>query len=99
MTLSWPIVAAVLFGALLHASWNALVKSSPDKALDTAVIHMVGSFIGVPLVLLLGWPPAAAWPFIAASLTIHIGYYIAIAAAYRLGDLSHAYPIMRGVAP
>ena len=36
MTLTWPVFAAVLFGALLHASWNAMVKSSADKALDTA---------------------------------------------------------------
>lgn len=41
MTLSWPVVAAVLFGALLHASWNALVKSSSDKDLDMAVIHLI----------------------------------------------------------
>ncbi|MBM3371138.1 MAG: phosphonate utilization protein, partial [Betaproteobacteria bacterium] len=51
MALTWGVVAAVLFGALLHASWNALVKSSTDKALDTAVIHLVGSFIGFPLLL------------------------------------------------
>jgi hypothetical protein len=43
MTLTWGVVAAVLFGALLHASWNALVKSSTDKALDTALIHLMGS--------------------------------------------------------
>ena len=48
MTLTWPVLAAVLFGALLHASWNALVKSSADKALDTAVIHLIGSLITVP---------------------------------------------------
>jgi len=47
MTLTWPVVAAVLFGALLHASWNALVKSSQDKALDTAVIHLVGSLLAL----------------------------------------------------
>lgn len=28
MTLTWPIVAMVLVGALLHANWNARVKSS-----------------------------------------------------------------------
>ncbi len=99
MTLTWSVVAAVLFGALLHASWNALVKSSPDKALDTAVIHLVGSFIGLPLALLAGWPPAAAWPFIGASVTIHIGYYIALAGAYKHGDLGLTYPLMRGTAP
>jgi phosphonate utilization associated putative membrane protein len=99
MTLSWPVVAAVLFGALLHASWNALVKSSSDKDLDMAVIHLIGSFLGIPLVALAGWPVAAAWPYIAASVVIHIGYYLALTGAYRHGELGLTYPLMRGVAP
>ena len=87
MSLSWPVVAAVLFGALLHAGWNALVKSSQDKALDTALIHLLGSVVALPLVLLLGWPPAAAWPWLIASLVIHVAYYSALTAAYQHGDL------------
>ncbi len=97
--MTWPVVLAVLFGALLHASWNAMVKSSPDKALDTAVIHMVGSVIAVPLVLVVGLPPPAAWPYIGTSIIIHIGYYIALTGAYKHGDLGLTYPLMRGTAP
>ncbi len=97
--MTWGVVAAVLFGALLHASWNALVKSSHDKALDTAVIHLVGSVIGIPLLMLTGLPPMAAWPYIAASMVIHIGYYIALTGAYKHGDLGLTYPLMRGVGP
>ena len=97
--MTWSLVAAVLFGALLHASWNALVKSSDDKALDTAVIHLVGSVIGIPLLMLTGLPPMAAWPYIAASTVIHIGYYIALTGAYKHGDLGLTYPLMRGVGP
>jgi phosphonate utilization associated putative membrane protein len=99
MTLTWGVAAAVLFGALLHASWNALVKSSSDKALDTAVIHLVGSFIGLPLMLLAGLPPVQAWPWIGASVVIHIAYYIALTGAYQHGDLGLTYPLMRGVGP
>ncbi len=99
MTLTWPVVLAVLFGALLHASWNALVKSSTDKALDTALINLLASFLAIPLVWWFGWPPAQAWPFIAASIVIHIGYYVALAGAYRHGDLGLTYPLMRGSAP
>lgn len=93
------MLAAVLFGALLHASWNALVKSSSDKALDTAVIHLTGSVLSLPLLLLVGLPDRASWPFIAASVTIHIGYYWALASAYEHGDMGLTYPLMRGMAP
>ncbi len=97
--MSPAVMAAVLFGALLHASWNALVKSSSDKDLDMALIHLIGSLMAMPLVALVGWPPAAAWPYIGLSMLIHIGYYIALSGAYRHGDLSVTYPLMRGVAP
>jgi phosphonate utilization associated putative membrane protein len=99
MTLTWTVVVAVLFGALLHASWNALVKSSTDKALDTALIHLLGSLLALPIALAIGWPAPAAWPFIMASVVIHIGYYSALTGAYRHGDLGLTYPLMRGTAP
>jgi phosphonate utilization associated putative membrane protein len=99
VTLTWGVAAAVLFGALLHASWNALVKSSTDKALDTAVIHIIGSVLAVPLLLVSGLPPISAWPYIATSVVIHIGYYIALTGAYRHGDLGLTYPLMRGLGP
>ncbi|HSW04651.1 phosphonate utilization protein, partial [Aquabacterium sp.] len=99
MTLTWPIVAAVLFGAVLHASWNALVKSSGDKELDTALVHFLGALVALPLLLVFGLPPPSAMPYIAASLVIHVGYYIALAGAYQHGELGLTYPIMRGTAP
>lgn len=99
MSLTWPVVLAVLAGALLHAGWNALVKSSGDKTLDTALVHCMGSFVALPFVAVVGLPHAAAWPYIAASLVIHVGYYIALAGAYEHGELGMTYPIMRGFAP
>ena len=99
MALTWPVVLAVLCGALLHASWNALIKSGHDKALDTALVHFLGALVALPFMLWLGVPPRSAWPFIAASLVIHIGYYIALVGAYQHGELGLTYPIMRGFAP
>jgi phosphonate utilization associated putative membrane protein len=99
MTLTWPVVAAILFAALLHASWNALVKSSEDKQLDTAVMRMVGAVLACPLLLVVGLPAAASWPFIAASVVIHVAYYAALTSAYQHGDLGLTYPLMRGTAP
>lgn len=99
LTLTWPVVAAVLVGALLHAAWNALVKSSGDKALDTALLHLVGSAVALPVLWLSGLPEPASLPFIAASVVIHIGYYVALVGAYQHGELGLTYPIMRGLAP
>ena len=99
MTLTWPVVLAVLCGAMLHASWNALVKSSGDKPLDTALVHFLGAWVALPFMLWVGPPRAESWPFIAASLVIHIGYYVALAGAYQHGELGMTYPIMRGFAP
>jgi len=92
-------MAAVLCGALLHAGWNALVKSSGDKTLDTALVHFLGSVVALPFMLWAGLPRPESWPFIATSLVIHIGYYFALAGAYQHGELGMTYPIMRGFAP
>ena len=99
MTLTWPVVLAVLCGAMLHAGWNALVKSSGDKPLDTALVHFLGAWVALPFMLWVGPPRAESWPFIATSLVIHIGYYVALAGAYQHGELGMTYPIMRGFAP
>lgn len=99
MELSSTTVLAVLFGALLHAGWNALIKAGRDKVLDTALVHGIGSVVAVPLVLAAGLPDRAAWPWLLASATVHLGYYATLAGAYRHGDLGLAYPVMRGSAP
>lgn len=99
MTLTWTVVAAVLLGALLHATWNAVIKASPDQELETAVMHGIAALIALPVALAAGWPPAEAWPYILASVAIHVAYFVTLAGALRHGDLGLAYPLMRGTAP
>ena len=50
-------------------------------------MHLLGAVVALPLLLLVGLPQAAGLPYIAASLVIHIGYYIALAGAYQHGEL------------
>ncbi len=99
LLLTWPVAATVLFAALLHAGWNVLVKSGTDKAMDNALIPLLGSLVALPVLLVVGWPPAAAWPFLLASAVIHVGYYTALTGAYQHGELGLTYPLMRGTAP
>jgi len=99
--LTLGVTLAVLGAGLLHAGWNALLKGAPggDPLLDTASV-VAGSLVcGVVMLPFVALPNAAAWKFMAASTVFHFGYYIALAQAYRTGDLSFAYPLMRGSAP
>ncbi|HVE05958.1 MAG TPA: DMT family transporter [Paraburkholderia sp.] len=97
--MSTGVMLLVLLAALLHASWNALVKSSPDTWLD--IVFVTGSAGALCALTLpfLPLPAAASWPYIAASAAIHVVYFLLIGAAYRSGDMSHAYPLMRGAPP
>ncbi|MBE0612244.1 MAG: EamA family transporter [Burkholderiales bacterium] len=95
-----PIVTAlVLASALLHAGWNAIVKSSRDVLLDTALVAAAAGILALPLIGIAGLPARPSWPYLGASAAIHVAYFSTLAAAYRFGDLSHAYPLMRGTAP
>jgi len=99
--LTLGITLAVLGAGFLHAGWNALLKSSPggDALLDTATVVAGSALWGLAVVPFVPLPAAAAWPYMATSAVIHFGYYLTLAQAYRTGDLSFAYPLMRGTAP
>jgi phosphonate utilization associated putative membrane protein len=95
-----PLVTALVLGAaLLHASWNAIIKSSRDVMLDTALVAAGASMLSLPLIVSVPLPASASWPYLAASVAIHVAYFATLARAYRAGDLGHAYPLMRGTAP
>ncbi|MGQ0510029.1 MAG: EamA family transporter [Betaproteobacteria bacterium] len=99
MELTLSVTFAVLGAALLHAAWNAIIKSGRDPLLDTALVALSGTLVSLPLLALVPLPDPASWPYLAASVAVHLGYYTALAGAYKAGDLSHGYPIMRGTAP
>jgi drug/metabolite transporter (DMT)-like permease len=97
--LTLPVTLAVLGGALLHASWNALVKASADKQLD-AIANSIGSgAISIAIAVWLPAPSLASLPWIAGSMAVHVLYYRFLAGAYRWGELSYTYPVMRGGGP
>jgi drug/metabolite transporter (DMT)-like permease len=97
--MSLGVTLAVLGAALLHAAWNAMLKGGRDTMLDMAIVVACSGLVVLPLLPFLPLPAPASWPYIGASLLIHIGYYSALVGTYRAGDLSHGYPLMRGVAP
>src|SRR5471030_1227063 len=99
MGISLPVTLAVLGGALLHAGWNTMLKSSADKQLDTIAISAGAGIAGLVVAPFLPLPSTASLPWLAASATVHILYFVLLAGAYRWGDISFTYPIMRGGGP
>jgi len=93
------LVALVLFSAFLHAMWGAAVKSSRDRLMAATTGVLVPALICVVLARQVTAPAVEAWPFLAGSAALHVGYYAFLLLAYRVGDLSQVYPIARGGAP
>jgi drug/metabolite transporter (DMT)-like permease len=95
-----PLVfVAVLGAALLHAVWNAMVKSGEDQELDAIAVALGAGLVGAASLLVLSPPAFAAWPWMVASALVHVAYFALLGAAYRWGELTHVYPIMRGGGP
>lgn len=93
------VFAAVLFAALCHASWNTLLKIKLDPFATNALITVASGFIGLAALPFVGIAPIISWPWVAASIVLHLAYYYGLTEAYRTGDLSQVYPIARGAAP
>ena len=97
--MSVGVFLAVLFAALLHAGWNALLKGDGDKERGMFAMSTTQGLMGLALALALPFPKGAVWPWILASAAVHSFYKAFLTGAYTHGDLSRVYPIARGTAP
>jgi len=93
------VFLAVMLAALLHAGWNAAIKTGLSKQGAMFLLSVGHAALGLAVIPFYGWPPAAVWPWLLASGAIHMGYQVFLAYAYEQGDMSRVYPIARGAAP
>lgn len=89
----------VLVGAAFHATWNVLVKSGSDPLLDTILISAGVAAASAVMLIFVPSPHPSSWPYLAASAAVHLLYFGFMTLAYRGGELSVIYPIMRGSSP
>ncbi|WP_277184531.1 DMT family transporter [Caballeronia sp. BR00000012568055] len=89
----------VLFAALLHASWNAMLHGNADRFLSLTWMSICIAIVSIVAIPFLPMPHAGAWPCIVASGLVHIVYNMALVRAYQSGDLGETYPIARGSSP
>ncbi|MGR3717265.1 MAG: EamA family transporter [Thermohalobaculum sp.] len=93
------VFLAVLGAAVMHAGWNAIVKVGLDRFSSILLMSIVQGAMALCLLPFFAAPLAAAWPWLAASALLHIGYKLFLIRAYEHGDLSQVYPLARGTAP
>jgi drug/metabolite transporter (DMT)-like permease len=100
-----PLVFGLIaVAAVLHVTWNVLVKTSGDPLRAAGVGMALGAVVLTPLAIV-GWVAIGmpAIPPEAVALGIGSGvfeaiYVVVLSAAYRAGDLSIVYPLARGTA-
>lgn len=93
------VTALVLFSALCHASWNAIIRAGGDKVIAVSIMLAAAAILVVPGLFILPVPNREAWIFLAISTAIHTGYNLGLALAYSHADLGRTYPLVRGSAP
>jgi uncharacterized membrane protein len=89
----------VIGAALVHASWNALVKADGNRLALIKAMSATQLGVSFALIPFVATPGLESWPYLVASPMLSTGYMLFLNRAYQYGDLSHVYPLARGVAP
>jgi len=97
--MSLSIIAIILSAALLHAVWNAIVKTAADRTTTLGLVAFGHTLPGAVMVVLLPLPSVESFFYIGLSTLVHFGYFYFLGRAYQHGDLSVVYPIARGIVP
>jgi drug/metabolite transporter (DMT)-like permease len=93
------VITLVLCAAILHASWNAVLRGRSDQLWSVTVMSFAATAIGIPAALILPAPSAASWPYLAFSGVMQVAYTAFLVFAYRHADLGQVYPMVRGAVP
>jgi drug/metabolite transporter (DMT)-like permease len=93
------VTLAVLAAAVTHATWNAIAHGIRDQVLAFGLIGAGSVAAAVPVIAASPFPLAACWPYLLASVFIHVFYNLLLMRAYRYGDFGQTYPLARGTSP
>ncbi|HSG66826.1 MAG TPA: DMT family transporter [Gammaproteobacteria bacterium] len=93
------VLALVLLAGLIHAMWNTWLKLAGNRLVAMALMGTGWALFAACWLPFLQTPALAAWPYLAVSVIVHVGYTLMLVPAYRLVDLSVAYPMIRGSGP
>ncbi|HEX4398324.1 MAG TPA: EamA family transporter [Trebonia sp.] len=93
------VTLVVLAAAVTHATWNAIAHGIKDQLLAFGLIGAGGILVAIPLVIVSPFPLSACWPYLLASIVIHVFYNLLLMRSYRYGEFGQVYPLARGTSP
>lgn len=93
------VIGLALFAAVLHATWNAFLRTGADRLWTVTVMSFSSTAVSLPFVFIYALPAPSAWLYIILSACLQVGYSVFLVAAYRYGELGQVYPIIRGTVP
>lgn len=93
------IVLLILFAALLHAGWNALLRAGTDRLWSMTVMCLAVGIASAIAALFMAPPASVSWGYAVLSAMLHVGYNLFLVRSYRTGDFGQIYPIARGSSP
>ena len=99
MSFDPSVLGLVLLAALLHATWNTIVKTGRDGLLMLALIKTPTMVVGAVVVVAVGLPALDSIAYAIGSACAFTAYCFLLTWAYRVGDLNLVYPVARGSAP
>ena len=76
-----------------------MAKRGRDGLVAMAIIKIPNMAMSIVIIAVMGLPGGASWPFVLTSGVVNCLYFYFLLNAYRVGDLSLAYPVARGIAP
>ena len=97
--MSTTVFIAVIGAAILHASWNALVKGGADKYVGIGAVAIGHVPFALAALMFVPAPAPESFVYLAVGILLHVGYQLFLLQSYRVGDLTQVYPIARGSAP
>jgi len=97
--MSSTAIILIAISALLHASWNLISKKEHPTAAFFLAVNLIGTLFLCPLLFFYGYQlaqfPPLVWVFLGLTGLCQAVYMVSLAGAYRHGDISIAYPVVR----
>jgi drug/metabolite transporter (DMT)-like permease len=96
---SGVLVPVVLLAAVLHATWNVVLKFVPDKLAGSLVLSGTTVVLGAVGIMFLAPPARASWFLLGVSASLHVAYFLLLVKSFEIGDFNQVYPLARGLSP